>query len=67
MTRTLYVIKTSDGYLTADGKSTLDPFEAITFVDVDNAGARVRQAASQLTDKDITIHPVKVQFPKPIK
>lgn len=67
MTRTIYVIKTADGYLTPDGTSTTDPFEAISFVDLDTAGARVRQAASQLTDKSITIHPVKVQFPKPIK
>lgn len=66
MTRTLYLIKTAQGYLTADGSSTADPFEAISFVDLDVAGERVRRAASQLT-KDVVICPVQVQFPKPIK
>lgn len=66
MTRTIYVIKTAGGYLTADGTSTSDPFEAISFVDLDTAGERVRRAASQLA-KDVIICPVKVQFPKPIK
>lgn len=66
MTRTLYVIKTAEGYLTADGTATADPFEAISFVDLDTAGERVRQAALLLT-KDVMICPVQVQFPKPIK
>jgi hypothetical protein len=66
MTRTIYVIKTEEGYLTADGSATADPFEAISFVDLDVAGEKVRQAALQLT-KDLTICPVQVQFPKPIK
>lgn len=66
MTRTLYVIKTAQGYLAADGSTTTDPFEAISFVDLDTAGVRVRQAASHLA-KDVTICPVQVQFPKPIK
>ncbi len=66
MTRTLYLIKTAQGYLTADGSSTTDPFEAISVVDLDVAGERVRRAASLLT-KDVIICPVQVQFPKPIK
>jgi hypothetical protein len=66
MTRTLYVIKTAEGYLTADGTATADPFEAISFVDLDTAGERVRQAALLLA-KDVMICPVRVQFPKPIK
>jgi hypothetical protein len=66
MTRTLYLIKTAQGYLTADGSSTTDPFEAISFVDLDVAGERVRRASSQLA-KDTIICPVQVQFPKPIK
>ena len=66
MTRTLYVIKTAQGYLTADGLSTTDPLEAISFVDLDAAAERVRYAFSRLA-KDLSICPIQVQFPKPIK
>ena len=66
MTRTIYVIKTEEGYLTADGSATADPFEAISLVDPEVAGKKVRQAALQST-KGLTICPVEVQFPKPIK
>lgn len=66
MTRTIYVLKTDNGYLTADGSATTDPFEAISFVDLDTAGERIRRTASHLI-KQISICPVEVQFPKPIK
>ena len=67
MTRTIYVIKTANGYLTPDGTATTDPFEAISFVDLDAAGRRLKAALSRSNAQDLVLYPVQVQFPRPIK
>jgi len=65
MYRTLYVFQTEKGYLTENRTTTDDPFEAITFVDIDSACKRL-VSADGLFGTDIKIQPVQAQFPKPL-
>ena len=66
MYRTLYLFKTSDGYLTNDNTFTNDPHEAIALVDEATARKKLAQASEVLT-QSVSICPVQIQFPKPIK
>jgi hypothetical protein len=66
MNRTLYVFKTSKGFLTEECTTTSDPFKAITFVDFDTACKHLL-AASGVCSDPVQVEEIQAVFPKPFQ
>jgi hypothetical protein len=64
MTRTAYVFKTPQGFLSDINHYTNDPSHAVSFVDFDSAAARLA-AASGSINEPVSIQEVQLPFPAP--
>lgn len=64
MTRTVYVFKTPNGFLSDFNHYTNDPAHAVSFVDLDAAVARLA-AASGVLHEPVSIQEVEIPFPLP--
>lgn len=52
-------------FLTEDGSTTVDPYKAIAFVDIDVASSKL-VIASGIVSEAVTIKAIEVDFPRPL-
>lgn len=64
MTRTVYVFKTPNGFLSDVNHYTNDPTHAVSFVDFDAAAARLAVVSGSLHE-DVSIQEIEIPFPRP--